>query len=440
MQDLDQLPAAAEQEHGPELRVDGAAEDDLVPVEADHRLDRDAEEVPGAGLFLDRGPDCGEGLAHRLGVAVVEANAAVLRLVREGFGVELDGHRKPHRSGQGRGLVRRGRDPGFDRRDSVACEQLLRLELAQDRPSRQARVADQPLDGGALRRAGRRVVRGGGRLVDAAEVFAVPPHVAEGPGGGVGMGEGGYAGAVQDAFARRDGGAPHPARQDRPSLEFRESLEMLGRERRIGHGLRGEDHEQTVAVAVARGDLDRALVESGRRIAQDVDRVPPAPVRGEDAVEGRDGFAAERRRLASVGHQLVGREHRGTAGVGHDRQARPPWARLPGEDLGHVEQVADCPDAQDPRAPEGGVEHLVAAGEGARVRGGRLRRGLAAPGLQHDDRLAERHLARGREERPGVADRFHVDDDAARAAVVAEVLDQAYPSNSSSGVHRTGGS
>ena len=61
----------------------------------------------------------------------------------------------------------------------------------------------------------------------------------------------------------------------------------------------------------------------------------------------------------------------GAAGVGDDGQARAARPRLLAEHLGHVEQLGDRVDAQHAAPPEGGVEHLVAAGQRAGVRGGR---------------------------------------------------------------------
>ena len=56
LEDFDQLAAGAEQQHRAELRVEAAAEDQLVAVELDHRLHGDALEVLGAGLLGDRTP------------------------------------------------------------------------------------------------------------------------------------------------------------------------------------------------------------------------------------------------------------------------------------------------------------------------------------------------------------------------------------------------
>ena len=55
LEHLDELAAHAEQEHRPELRVNAAAEDDLVAVaQLDHLLDGDALEMLGALLLGDR--------------------------------------------------------------------------------------------------------------------------------------------------------------------------------------------------------------------------------------------------------------------------------------------------------------------------------------------------------------------------------------------------
>ncbi len=107
----------------------------------------------------------------------------------------------------------------------------------------------------------------------------------------------------------------------------------------------------------------------------------------------------------------------------------PSRPGLLGEHLGHVEDLRDRVDPQHADAAEGGVEHLVAAGERAGVRRRRLGRRLGPARLDHDDRLGQRHLARRRQERPRIADRFHVDHDALGVRVVAEVVDQVAPAD-----------
>ena len=60
---LDELAAEPEEEHRPELRIDAAADDELVAGALDHRLDRDALEVLGAVRRGHRGLDRRVGLA-----------------------------------------------------------------------------------------------------------------------------------------------------------------------------------------------------------------------------------------------------------------------------------------------------------------------------------------------------------------------------------------
>ncbi len=52
-EDLDELAARAEEQHRAELRVEAAADDQLVAVELDHRLHADALEVPSPGPLAD---------------------------------------------------------------------------------------------------------------------------------------------------------------------------------------------------------------------------------------------------------------------------------------------------------------------------------------------------------------------------------------------------
>src|SRR5260221_11240302 len=63
------------------------------------------------------------------------------------------------------------------------------------------------------------------------------------------------------------------------------------------------------------------------------------------------------------------------------------------------------------------------------MRSRRARRRLRAAGFQHDNRLAERDLARRRQKRPRVADGFHVNEDAPGVRIVAEPLDQIAPTH-----------
>ncbi len=103
--------------------------------------------------------------------------------------------------------------------------------------------------------------------------------------------------------------------------------------------------------------------------------------------------------------------------------------RLLGKHVGNVEQVRDRVDTEHARPAERGGKDLVGAGQRSRVGGRGLRRLGRPAGLDDDDRLRESHLASGREEGAGVADRLHVDDDAPGRRVVSEVVDDVAPAH-----------
>ena len=94
-----------------------------------------------------------------------------------------------------------------------------------------------------------------------------------------------------------------------------------------------------------------------------------------------------------------------------------------------LEELDDPVHAQHAAAAEGGIEHLVAAGQGSGVSRRRSGRLLSAAGLDDDDGLGQGHLACRRQEGPGVADRLHVEEDALGIRVVAEVVDQITPAD-----------
>jgi hypothetical protein len=131
--------------------------------------------------------------------------------------------------------------------------------------------------------------------------------------------------------------------------------------------------------------------------------------------------------FAAVGDQRICGEHARSAGVGQDGQAAALRARLFAEHLGHVEQFGNAVDPQDAAAAEGNFEHLVAAGQRTGVGSGSLGSSLGASRLDDDDRFGQRHFAGSGEERPGVADRFHVDDDALGVRIVSQIIDEVAP-------------
>ena len=117
--------------------------------------------------------------------------------------MELQDHGEAEFHRVGDGLLLRGGDPGRHGGDAVQLEQPFRFDFGQEGPTRGQDGANQVLGLGTLDIVvldpGRRR-----RLVQATDVLTVVPHVVEGAGGSVGVGEDRYAGAVQDRLTGRD--------------------------------------------------------------------------------------------------------------------------------------------------------------------------------------------------------------------------------------------
>ncbi len=138
---------------------------------------------------------------------------------------------------------------------------------------------------------------------------------------------------------------------------------------------------------------------------------------------------------AAVHEQGVRGQDAGAAGVGDDGEVGAFGPGLLGEHLGHVKDLRQIPHPQHAAAPEGGVQHIVADRELARVGDRGPGRGLRAPGFDHDDGLGEGDLPGRGEEAAGVADVFHVDHDGLGAGVFAQIVDQIPPVQIQHGAH-----
>ena len=244
---------------------------------------------------------------------------------------------------------------------------------------------------------------------------------------GIRIGKDRNVGAAQDGGARRHLRPAHPACQHRLAVELGVRAQMLGGLGGIGHSLGCEDNQQAVAPRIFSHNLHRFRVAVGRSVAQDVNGVIVTPGGGQQLVQLGHRVAREFRELPTAHNQRVSREHAGTAGIGQDGQARALGARLLAEDVGHGEQVANGVHTQHAAAAEGSVEDVVAAGQRPGVRGGGFGGGFGPAGFENNNGLGERHLTGRGEKRAGVADRFHVDDDAARVGVIAQIVDQITP-------------
>jgi hypothetical protein len=91
--DLDELAAGAEEQHGAELRVYAAPDNDLVPLQAHHRLDGGAGEVLRREVLANGPLHLLVGTSHLFCVHQVQAHPADVRLVGYGVRVELEDYR-----------------------------------------------------------------------------------------------------------------------------------------------------------------------------------------------------------------------------------------------------------------------------------------------------------------------------------------------------------
>ena len=164
-----------------------------------------------------------------------------------------------------------------------------------------------------------------------------------------------------------------------------------------------------------------------------------APVRGQQLVELIHRLRRKLGEFAAGGDDGIGGKHSGAPGIGDDGEAWSLGAGLLGKNLGHVEQVGDGVDAEHATTEKGRIQHLVAAGERSRVRGGSMGGGFGASGFDHDDWLGERNFARRRQERASISDGLHVHDDGVRPRIAAQVVDQVSPTHVQHGADRNEG-
>src|SRR5205823_4366283 len=79
-EDFDKLSTGAEQEHRAELRIQTAADDNLVAFALDHRLHRDSLEVLRAHFLRNRRLNRAPGAAHRALTREIQLYAADIGL------------------------------------------------------------------------------------------------------------------------------------------------------------------------------------------------------------------------------------------------------------------------------------------------------------------------------------------------------------------------
>lgn len=97
----------------------------------------------------------------------------------------------------------------------------------------------------------------------------------------------------------------------------------------------------------------------------------------------------------------------------------------PGQQRGGVLQLVQAVDPDDAELPEGGVDHVVGAGQFAGVGGGGTGPGLGAADLDHDHRnLVAGGVVGGEGEGAAVLESFGVDGDGTGVRLLGEVGDE----------------
>lgn len=132
---LDELAAGAEEQHGAELRVDAAAENEFVAIARDHRLDGDAEEVLVPRLLTDGVVNLLPRASHGWDITQVQHYAAHVGLVRERLGEKFDDDGKAQLFGVLHRVVLSEGDVCLNGRDAVAIEELFGFDFGEERPA-----------------------------------------------------------------------------------------------------------------------------------------------------------------------------------------------------------------------------------------------------------------------------------------------------------------
>ena len=128
---LDKLASRAKEKDRTELRVQAAANDQLVAIELDHGLDAHPLEMLTTTVARDTGGDRLISLAHGVLAGHVELHAAHVGLVRDCLGVELEDDREADRNRRRDGVVLGHGNARFHGRNAIGGQDLFRLVLSE---------------------------------------------------------------------------------------------------------------------------------------------------------------------------------------------------------------------------------------------------------------------------------------------------------------------
>ena len=212
--------------------------------------------------------------------------------------------------------------------------------------------------------------------------------------------------------------AAHPGGEHRLARRCgRTGTSSCGRARRVGHRLRREDDQHAVGGRVRGRDLERLGVPLGRRVADDVDRVVVAPDGRQHLVVG--GHRGRRAGRVSWPPPAIRASVASTPGP----PALVTMVRLGPLGRGCLASTSAMSNRSEMRSTRSTPTRRKAASSTSSepvsepvCEAAALAACAGAAGLDDDDRLGQRDLARGRQEGARVADRLHVDEDAARCA------------------------
>ena len=240
-------------------------------------------------------------LLGRLGRrADVERHAADVGLVRDVVREDLHRHGEAELLGGVRRLLGARRDERLDRRDLVGLEDLLRLDLGEDRPTRARGRGEDALHALPVGvEVGQEVGR---RLVEERQVLGVVVHVHVGPHGVLGGVERRDVGLPQglDGVVHRD--LAHEGGEERLARVRLRDVDQRGRGLgRVAHRLGREDGQDAVDVAVVHQRRGGVAVAHLVGVSADVDGVAARGEAGEGRLQLGVGLGAQLGELAAEG-------------------------------------------------------------------------------------------------------------------------------------------
>src|SRR5690242_786717 len=125
LKDFHELATQAEKQDRTELKIERTANNEFVAAGCHHRLNRNSKKVAWTSSFIDRRFDLLVGTAGGISIVQMKVYASHIRLVRNGFGEELQDHRIADFVCCLYGIIGVNCEPCFNHRNAVGPEQFL---------------------------------------------------------------------------------------------------------------------------------------------------------------------------------------------------------------------------------------------------------------------------------------------------------------------------